>query len=95
VHKLLDIVWHDAVESFNIALGWQKIEEDVRLVLDNSLEKISCQVRVDVQLVTECYMYDVLRSSSTSNGSSSSFLLYRRTFVSYSGFCLLYRAAPG
>ena len=23
----------------NIALGWQKIEEDVRLVLDNSLEK--------------------------------------------------------
>jgi len=23
----------------NIALGWQKIEEDVRLALDNSLEK--------------------------------------------------------
>jgi len=25
--------------KLNIALGWQKIEEDVRLVLDNYLEK--------------------------------------------------------
>ena len=25
--------------KLNIALDWQKIEEDVRLVLDNSLEK--------------------------------------------------------
>ena len=41
----------------HIALGWQKIEEDVRFVFDNSLEKVFCQVRVDFQLVTECYMH--------------------------------------
>jgi len=65
VHKLLDTVQHDAVESLveHIELVWQKIAEDVRLVSDDSLEK-SSTVCVDVQLVTECYMHDVLRCTA-------------------------------
>ena len=58
--KLLDIVWHGTVKSTVEHCVWQKVPEDAQFVSDDYVKKL-LPSSGQLQLVTECYMHDVLR----------------------------------